>query len=224
MKKIILGKSNNFLSFFINTLYLNYDCSSLDIVKNLNDDENTIEKIEIPYKIPDINISEFNYFDYNNYNNDNNYVLGVYNPINKHKVYSFFLENYNINLINYSNIFGCNVVLPKVYTIGNGCFINHNTTIEPFCKIGDFVSINRNCSIGHHCILNDFITISPGVNIASNCNIGCKTFIGIGATIINNITIGENVIVGAGSLVTKNIPDNCVYYGSPAKFVRFNQS
>jgi len=34
------------------------------------------------------------------------------------------------------------------------------------------------------------------------------------------VTIGERTIVGAGSIVTKNIPDDEVWAGNPAKFIR----
>jgi acetyltransferase-like isoleucine patch superfamily enzyme len=37
---------------------------------------------------------------------------------------------------------------------------------------------------------------------------------------LGGVTIGENAMIGAGSLVTKDIPDNELWYGSPAKFIR----
>jgi acetyltransferase-like isoleucine patch superfamily enzyme len=44
--------------------------------------------------------------------------------------------------------------------------------------------------------------------------------IGAASIILGGVTIGENAMVGAGSLVTKDIPDNELWYGSPAKFIR----
>lgn len=34
------------------------------------------------------------------------------------------------------------------------------------------------------------------------------------------VVIGDNSIIGAGSIVTKNIPDNEVWAGVPAKFIK----
>ena len=34
------------------------------------------------------------------------------------------------------------------------------------------------------------------------------------------VTIGQNSVIGAYSFVTKNIPDNELWYGIPAKFVK----
>lgn len=45
-------------------------------------------------------------------------------------------------------------------------------------------------------------------------------FIGAHCIILKGVTIGKNAIVGAGSVVTKSIPDNEIWAGNPAKFIR----
>ena len=47
---------------------------------------------------------------------------------------------------------------------------------------------------------------------------GC--FIGVNSIILKGVTIGEKSIVGAGSVVTKSIPDNEIWAGNPAKFIK----
>lgn len=47
-----------------------------------------------------------------------------------------------------------------------------------------------------------------------------NVYVGAYAFILKGVTIGENSIVGAGSIVTKNIPDNEIWAGNPAKFVK----
>ena len=44
--------------------------------------------------------------------------------------------------------------------------------------------------------------------------------IGANSTIIAGHTIGKNAMIGAGSIVTKDIPDNELWFGTPAKFVK----
>jgi acetyltransferase-like isoleucine patch superfamily enzyme len=44
--------------------------------------------------------------------------------------------------------------------------------------------------------------------------------IGASAVILGGISIGENSMIGAGSVVTKDIPDNELWFGNPAKFIR----
>ena len=50
--------------------------------------------------------------------------------------------------------------------------------------------------------------------------IGDNVFIGIGTVITKPCRIGDNVIVGAGSVVTKDIPDNEIWGGNPARFIK----
>lgn len=47
-----------------------------------------------------------------------------------------------------------------------------------------------------------------------------NVFIGAYSFILKGVTVGENAIVGAGSVVTKNIPDNEIWAGNPAKFLK----
>ncbi|WP_173467513.1 acyltransferase [Fibrobacter succinogenes] len=47
-----------------------------------------------------------------------------------------------------------------------------------------------------------------------------NAFIGAHSIILKGVTIGENSIVGAGCVVTKNIPDNQIWAGNPARFIR----
>ena len=50
--------------------------------------------------------------------------------------------------------------------------------------------------------------------------IGDHTFIGTGTIICKDVRIGSNVIIGAGSVVTKDIPENEIWAGNPAKFIK----
>lgn len=45
-------------------------------------------------------------------------------------------------------------------------------------------------------------------------------YFGVNSIIMPGVTIGSNCIIGAGSVVTKDIPDNSVYAGVPARFIK----
>jgi acetyltransferase-like isoleucine patch superfamily enzyme len=47
-----------------------------------------------------------------------------------------------------------------------------------------------------------------------------NVFIGAHCTVLKGVTIGKNSIIGACSVVTKDIPENEVWGGNPAKFIR----
>ena len=53
-----------------------------------------------------------------------------------------------------------------------------------------------------------------------NVYIGDDTFIGTGSIISKEVRIGNNCIIGAGSVVTKDIPDNEIWAGNPARFIK----
>lgn len=50
--------------------------------------------------------------------------------------------------------------------------------------------------------------------------IGKNAFIGTGVYILKGVSIGKNSIVGAGAVVTKNIPDNEIWAGNPAHYIK----
>jgi acetyltransferase-like isoleucine patch superfamily enzyme len=55
---------------------------------------------------------------------------------------------------------------------------------------------------------------------SASINIGDGVFIGASSIILKGVSIGENSIIGAGSVVTKNIPENQIWAGNPAKFIK----
>ena len=97
-----------------------------------------------------------------------------------------------------------------------------NVSISDNVKIGggtciydtDFHSLNpsyrNNNALDKIYKLNKSISISENVFIGSNC------------TILKGVTIGKNSIIGSCSVVTKDIPENEIWGGNPARFLREN--
>lgn len=100
-------------------------------------------------------------------------------------------------------------------TIGEGCVLD---TVHPErIIIGHHVCIGPNCIIITHLLdpSKPGRQFCPGsVIFEDDC------FVGAGSIICNDVIIGKNAIVGAGSIVTKNIPDNEVWAGNPAHFIK----
>lgn len=94
------------------------------------------------------------------------------------------------------------------------------------------ISIGNNVKIGALCIITDTDAHSLDPQLRANIttdSINAQTapifiednaFIGTSCIICKGVTIGRNAIVGAGSVVTRNIPDNEIWAGNPAKFIR----
>ena len=82
--------------------------------------------------------------------------------------------------------------------------------------IGHRVEIGNNCYIYQNVsLVNSFNPKTEGQPILKD---NAKIY--SNSVVMGKVTIGENSMVGAGSLVRKDIPDNEVWAGNPAKFIK----
>ena len=97
--------------------------------------------------------------------------------------------------------------LGKNFDIGTFTYINCICGVE----INDFVQIGSHCSIYSHSTIDSKKGI---VILKENCKIGTHS------TIMPGVTVGRNSVVGAYSFVIVDIPDNELWFGVPAIFIR----
>jgi UDP-2-acetamido-3-amino-2,3-dideoxy-glucuronate N-acetyltransferase len=125
------------------------------------------------------------------------------------------------------------VILPGA-KIGDSCNINCHCFIENDVVVGNYVTIKCGVYLWDGIRIEDNVFIGPNVTFTNDkyprskefpevfqkTLIKSKASIGAGAIILGGITIGKNAMIGAGSVVTKNVPDNELWVGNPARFVR----
>jgi len=87
--------------------------------------------------------------------------------------------------------------------IGNDCLIASNTT---------FVDA------GHENVLGTLINTQPCT--FERIVLGDDVWIGTHCSILKGVSIGTGSIIGAGSVVNKSIPENQIWAGVPARFIR----
>jgi acetyltransferase-like isoleucine patch superfamily enzyme len=132
----------------------------------------------------------------------------------------------NVKISPFTNIYGCtlkdNVFIGPFVEIQKNVKIGENTRIQSHSFICEGVTIGNNVFIGHN--VN---TINDNLPRANNKDWMLKKIIikdgasiGTASTIMGDVTIGENSLVGAHSFVNRSIPDNEVWAGVPAKFLR----
>ena len=130
------------------------------------------------------------------------------NPIGCYDKCTFFVDK------------GAKLTIGNNVGISQSALICHcNITIEDNVKIGggvkifdtDFHSLDHFKRNTKEDIKNK---VKAPVLIKNNA------FIGAYSIVLKGVTIGKNSIVGAGSVVTKSIPDNQIWAGNPAKFIR----
>lgn len=132
-----------------------------------------------------------------------------------------------------TNIWQYCVIFPNA-RIGNNCNICAFVLIENDVVIGNNVTIKSGVQVWDGIIIEDNVCVGPNVTFTNDkfprsknedwdlqkTIIGKGASIGANSTILPGIKIGKNVMIGAGSVVTKDIPDDELWMGNPAKFVR----
>jgi UDP-3-O-[3-hydroxymyristoyl] glucosamine N-acyltransferase len=88
------------------------------------------------------------------------------------------------------------------------------TTVDDGAAIDHHVHIGHNSYVGKNSILVCGTVMAGGSKILNDCFIGGNT------QLKQKCIIGNRVITGMGAVVLKDIPDNQVWAGNPARFIK----
>lgn len=141
-------------------------------------------------------------------------------------------RNFHMNNGIKGNPIGCNERCTLFVDRGASIEIGDNvgmsqTSLVSMCsiKVGDNVKIGGGAMI----FTTDFHSIDPAIRASRDdakyrkvapVTIGDNAFIGARSIILKGVTIGKNSVIGAGSVVTKSVPDNQIWAGNPARFIK----
>lgn len=111
-----------------------------------------------------------------------------------------------------------NIVIEDNVTLHNNICIDRavigSTIIGEGTKIDNLVHVAHGVKIGKRCL------IVSGVVFGGSCEVGDYCFVGMNACIKQRTKIGKNCVIGAGAVVTKDIPDNQIWVGNPARYLK----
>lgn len=147
---------------------------------------------------------------------DSRFIIGIGKPFDRSKLFEKFV---NLGGTPYSAI-SKTAIISKYAELGIGINLMQRALISSEVKIADGVLVNAGSFIHHNVELGKFCEISPGVVLTGGIEVGEYTSIGSCTIVIPKIKIGKNCIIGAGSVIIKNIPDNELWAGNPARFIK----
>lgn len=130
--------------------------------------------------------------------------------------------------------------------IGPFCIVRKGAKIGKDCKFTAYCEIRENVIIGNYTSFGSRCTISANATIGNNVTIkygfvltdtpdlkqgdlkvvegvGDNTLIGANVTLMPGFSIGKNCVIGACSQVRAHVPDNQIWFGSPAKYFKDNE-
>jgi len=115
--------------------------------------------------------------------------------------------------------------------IGKDCSFTAFCEIRDRCELGDRVLMGSRCTLSAGTMVEDdvvmkyafVVTDTPDLTRNDCKSVGrlkAKSRFGASVVIMPSVTIGENAEIGACSQVRKDVPDNQVWFGTPAKYYR----
>lgn len=142
------------------------------------------------------------------------------------KIRPTYKINHKGNLALRKNVYIDN---PECVLFGRNCFVNYGCNFhtgysetKPKITIGDNVFFGMNVCVT--CVSHNIGSSNARAKYENttyqDIYIGTGTWVGASVTILQGVHIGNGCVIAAGSVVISDVPDNTMYGGVPAKFIK----
>jgi len=131
-----------------------------------------------------------------------------------------FIDSLGLNSESLGTFIHPTAYVPQDVKIGAGVVIMPQVLISPGARIGDQCLLMVGCSIGHNTRLVSKVHIAAQAVLGSHNVIEEGCHIGLNATTREDVIMNRNSTLGMGSVLTKSIPENEIWVGNPAIFMR----
>ena len=120
----------------------------------------------------------------------------------------------------YATIIHPSVTVPASSWIGPGSVLLANVVLTAAVTIGSHVAVMPHVTLTHDDVIDDFATIASGVHLGGHVRIRQGSYLGTGALIREGRSVGRGAMIGMGSVVLDDVPDEQVWIGLPARYLR----
>jgi sugar O-acyltransferase (sialic acid O-acetyltransferase NeuD family) len=120
----------------------------------------------------------------------------------------------------YATIVHPSVTVSASSWIGPGSVLLANVVLTAAVTIGSHVAVMPHVTLTHDDVIDDFATIASGVRLGGHVRIGQGSYLGAGALIREGRSVGRGAMIGMGSVVLDDVPDEQVWIGVPARYLR----
>lgn len=140
--------------------------------------------------------------------------------IAKNHLTARLFESLNIPEERWATIIHKSAFVDQSVIIEPGVFVMYNAYIAPRTRIGKCTMVKANTNIGHDVKIGAISHIAMGSTIVSCSSIGYCSDIAIGASMLAHTAVGDYSMLGAASLLTHDIPNEEIWVGCPAKYLK----
>jgi sugar O-acyltransferase (sialic acid O-acetyltransferase NeuD family) len=120
----------------------------------------------------------------------------------------------------YATIVHPSVAVSASSQIGPGSVMLANVVLTAAVTIGSHVAVMPHVTLTHDNVIDDFATIASGVHLGGHVHIGQGSYLGAGALVREGRSVGRGAMIGMGSVVLDDVPDEQVWIGVPARYLR----
>jgi sugar O-acyltransferase (sialic acid O-acetyltransferase NeuD family) len=105
-------------------------------------------------------------------------------------------------------------------SVGRGSVVLAQVALTADVVVGQHVAIMPQVVLTHDVRVDHFATLASGVRLGGGVHVGTGAYVASGVCVREGCRVGEWAMIGMGSIVTRDVPEERVWYGSPARDVR----
>jgi len=148
------------------------------------------------------------------------YFMWGIHTIGRNKLIDKVFEKANIPADRFATIVHKTAFVAQSAVLEPGCFIMSNCYVGPQTHMGMCCMMMANSLTGHNNEIGRLCHFSIGSMVSSYDTVGECSSIAFGTIVLEHKNVGKYCVAGANSLITHDVPDEEIWVGSPAKFMK----